>query len=351
MLPDSAGTAEMSLLRGRAGERDSHRGAPLRSDGEDFVTLIVYIVVYLLILTFIIRCLTRAMVYANAPAHLRWELYPVPHEAPQRAGHGGSYFEETDWWKKPGSKNLTGEMKMMVPEMLFLQGLWEFNRKLWWRSFPFHFGLYLCLLSLFLLALRAVLSVAVPGAGGGALATAWTFAYQAAGVLGAVLVIAGAGGLLLRRLLDSDLRVYTTPADIFNLAFFACAFAALLGTYALRPAKTVTALDFARGLLTFETGLAVPPAMAGAAILGFLLAAYIPFTHMSHFIAKYFTYHSIRWDDVPVARRKGLEKKVAEYLTYRPSWAARHVGADGRKTWVDIATSAPQEKPAKGAKR
>ena len=31
----------------------------------------------------------------------------------------------------------------MVPEMLFLHGLRTFNRSLWYRSFPFHFGLYL----------------------------------------------------------------------------------------------------------------------------------------------------------------------------------------------------------------
>jgi hypothetical protein len=41
-----------------------------------------------------------------------------------------------------------------------------------------------------------------------------------------------------------------------------------------------------------------------------------------------------------------MEAKLAEYLTYRPTWAAAHVGANGKKTWADVATS----NPAQGAK-
>ncbi len=33
------------------------------------------------------------------PIHLRWELYPVPHEA-GKAEYGGGYLEETSWWSK-----------------------------------------------------------------------------------------------------------------------------------------------------------------------------------------------------------------------------------------------------------
>ncbi len=69
---------------------------------------------------------------------------------------------------------------------------------------------------------------------------------------------------------------------------------------------------------------------------------------MSHFIAKYFTYHSVRWDDTPSRpRRRAGQKRIAEYLTYRPTWSAPHMGADGAKTWADIATA----NPAQGAKK
>ena len=39
-----------------------------------------------------------------------------------------------------------------------MKGLCEFNRKLWFGSFPFHFGLYLLIGTLALLMLGAVLS-------------------------------------------------------------------------------------------------------------------------------------------------------------------------------------------------
>jgi hypothetical protein len=64
---------------------------------------------------------------------------------------------------------------------------------------------------------------------------------------------------------------------------------------------------------------------------------------MSHFIAKYFTYHAVRWDDAPNHRGGRVEVKIAEYLTYRPRWSASHMRADGTKTWAEIATINPTE--------
>jgi hypothetical protein len=32
--------------------------------------------------------------------------------------HGGSRFEEVDWWTKPTRFRLVGELKFIVPEML-----------------------------------------------------------------------------------------------------------------------------------------------------------------------------------------------------------------------------------------
>ena len=74
--------------------------------------------------------------------HVRWELYPVAHEG-KRAHYGGSYLEESEWWKKKREVSLWGELKVMVPEIVFLVALKEHNSRLWSRSFPFHFGLYL----------------------------------------------------------------------------------------------------------------------------------------------------------------------------------------------------------------
>ncbi|MEJ2007808.1 MAG: hypothetical protein P8Z30_06560, partial [Acidobacteriota bacterium] len=115
----------------------------------------------------------------------------------------------------------------------------------------------------------------------------------------------------------------------------------------LRPANSLSALGLAHGALIFDTSLQVPVLLEVGLVLGALLVAYIPLTHMAHFIAKYFTYHSIRWSDKPNWKDSELEAKMAECLTYRPTWAAPHIGGDGVKTWADIATT----NPAQGGKK
>jgi nitrate reductase gamma subunit len=311
------------------------------------VTAIIYATLYAAALVFLAGCVARAVRYARAPLHLRWEVYPVPHEAPERARHGGSYFEETDWWTRPAQSNLLGELKAMVPEMLFLKGLWEFNRRLWYRSFAFHLGLYLLIATAALLVLGALLLAAAPGLIFGTAGRLLHHVYLATGLAGAALALAGALGLLHRRLTDEELANCTTAGDIFNLLFFLVTLGTLAAGYVFAGPQAPGVLTLAYGLLRFDTALQIPPVLAAGLILAALLAAYIPFTHMSHFIAKYFTYHSVRWDDTPGRRSIELQKRFAEYLTYRPTWSAPHVGADGAKSWADIAAA----NPAQGAKK
>ena len=160
---------------------------------------------------------------------------------------------------------------------------------------------------------------------------------------GAALAAVGALGLLVRRLTDEDLKTYTTAGDLFNLLFFIVTLGCLVAGYLFRPAGSPPALALAQGVLTFDTTLRFQPLLATGLVLSALLTAYIPMTHMSHFIAKYFTYHAVRWDDRPNLKGSDLARRVAEYLTYRPRWAAPHVGADGVKTWAEIASANPAQ--------
>jgi hypothetical protein len=59
---------------------------------------------------------------------------------------------------------------------------------------------------------------------------------------------------------------------------------------------------------------------------------------MMHFVAKYFTYHEVRWDDEPVVAGSKLDRELKELLGQTVTWAGPHVRADGKKTWVDIAS-------------
>jgi len=311
------------------------------------MTILLYLTIYASASVFACACLFRAVRYARIPIHLRWELYPVPHEEPERVKHGGSYFETGDWWKAPRRFSLAGELRFMIPEMLFLKGLWEFNRKLWYRSFVFHFGLYLLIATLGIAVVGALFYLLAPTW----MAAGWVGLFQISckitGAAGSLLAVVGSLALAHHRLRDPGLRIYTTAGDLLNLAFFSIALLVLSAGYLARGPSAPDLLAFARGLITFDPNLEVPVPFASGLLLAALLVAYVPLTHMSHFIAKFFTYHSIRWDDAPNRRGGKLEAKIAEYLTYRPTWSAAHLAADGRKTWAEVAAHNPAQEGRK----
>ena len=310
------------------------------------MTVAVYAAVYAGLLIFLLGCVRRIMQYARTPIHLRWELYPVPHEEPGRAAHGGSYFEETAWSTKPQHFSLAGELRAMIPEMVLLKGLWEFNRPLWYASFLFHFGLYLAIASAALVAFGAALGALSPALAGGALGFVLAEVYRLAGLVGTTIAIVGAAALLVRRTTSRALKNYTTAADLFNLLAFILTFGLLAAGYVARP-PGASVRGLVRGLASFDTGVIVGRLFGVGLILAAILAAYIPFTHMAHFIAKYFTYHAVRWDDRVNTRGGAIETAVAEYLTYRPTWAAAHLGANGEKTWADIVNTNPAQEVRK----
>jgi nitrate reductase gamma subunit len=273
--------------------------------------------------------------------HLRWELYPLPGEEPERANRGGSHSGRSGLLSRPWRARFLGELKFMIPEILLLKGLWKFNRGMWYRSFPFHLGVYLLICTLVLLALGVSLSLLAPALIAGPAGAAIRLLYGLSGMAGSALTILGALGLLVHRLTDNSLKAYTTAGDIFNLLFFLAALAVLSAGYLSRGGLTPDMMAFAQGLVTFDTGIRIPGLLAAGLLLSALLVAYVPLTHMSHFIAKYFTYHAVLWDDAPNLHGGRLEARVAEVLTFRPTWSAEHVGADGKRTWAQIAASGP----------
>ncbi len=264
----------------------------------------------------------------------------MPHEAADRARYGGSYFETADWWLVPRRTNMAGEVVFMAREIFFLHALHASNRRLWYRSYPFHAGLYMAAVGGLALVSTALASVAAGGLPG---TTSIVLSQALAGIgwTGALLAIAGAGALLLHRLTDATMKQATTPGDLFNLAFFIGAFGLLAAAAWRRPAGSPDLLRVVTGLLTWDTSLKMSGDLAAGVVACAALVAYIPMTHMSHFIGKYFTYHTVRWDDRPLADRARLATAIATHLAYRPTWSARHVGADGQRSWADVASSNP----------
>jgi nitrate reductase gamma subunit len=303
------------------------------------MTTFAYVVAYLGLVFFLIACIARFMMWSKMPMHVRWELYPVAHEGGGKAAYGGSYLEDTEWWTKKREVSLFGELKVMVPEILFLVALREHNKKLWTRSFPFHFGLYLVGGVTALMLAGGLVVGYLPENIAAPVAKIVNLVAPFLGGAGLVLGIIGAIGLFMRRR-SRALRDYTAPADLFNLVFFIAAFGVSLVSLVVYDRDFSMVTTFITNLVTFD----LAPVGAGPAgllltlsvVLLALLTAYIPTTHMSHFIGKYFAYHSIRWSDEPNLAGGRQEGTIQELLSRPVTWSAPHIGADGKKSWLDV---------------
>ena len=305
------------------------------------MNILLHLITYVALLVFIIAVVVRFLRIQNYPLNVRWEIYPIPHEG-KRAAYGGSKMEETDYWDHEHKPDLVREMKFMIPEMIFIKGLFDHNRKLWYRSFPFHFGLYLMAAFACLLLLGAILEAAgvvliEPAASGPAVLL--NVVTTAVGIVGLVLTIIGGIGLLVMRLTDPDLKPYTNGAHIFNLIFIVVAMALTLAALATANPALAPLRAYMADLITFKLTAPIPDWLTALVIAAVsLMVAYIPLTHMSHFFVKWFTWHRIRWDDERNVKGGRIEVMIQNALNYPVSWSADHIDGDGKKTWADVAT-------------
>ena len=292
---------------------------------------------YLAVLVFAGGVVLRALKYVRAPMHLRWELYPVPHEKGKSA-YGGSYLEELNWWTSARETDLVGEIRAMLEEMLLIRSLWHHNRPQWYASFPFHFGIYL------LFGLIVLLVVGVIGEGplgtGSPLWGALQGLTVVVGAAGIVLATFGALSLLWRRFTDPNLSRMSAFSDYLNLIVILAAF--LGAAFAWLTADNSFALlrEYFRAFLTFSPPAAVHPAVAAEVILASVFMIYLPFTHMTHFVAKYFTYHTVRWDDAPNLNDPKTLARIQANLSRPVGWSAPHIQPD--KSWAQTATEVKQ---------
>jgi len=301
--------------------------------------------VYVSALIFIIAVAARMLREVKMPVHLRWELYPVPHEK-GRASYGGSMLEEVDWWTKPQHKDEVATILFMIPEILLLKGVWDHNRSLWFPSWALHFGLYLLIGELGLLILGGLLTVF--GVTGGIIGIIVGVTTVLAWI-GTILGLIGAVLMLLRRLSDKKLQMFNSSSHYFNLLLLGGMYLTELIWVATDPSYAMMAMETFAGWFT-ASAIPVLPTVAYFHIgLVLLFLVYFPFTHMTHAFIKYFTWHSVRWEDEPNKPGSELSKKIGEMVNQKPTWAAPHVNADGQKTWVDLVgeTGAPKKEESK----
>ncbi len=305
--------------------------------------LVVQLLVYVAILVFIMGVGLRMWKYARAPIHLRWELYPVAHEA-EKKEYGGSYFEELEWWNKPLKKSLFSEVVAMAEEIFLLKGVYHHNRSLWYASYPFHVGLYLLVALVGLLCVGAITELF--GIHVAQDSTKWFargifYVTIFCGYAGLTLGLIGCTGLLIKRLTDASLRPMTTPADYCNLGYILALLIVALAAWLFTDQTFATTRHIVGSLITLKKIPASSGLIALEIVLFSAFLLYMPFTRMSHFFAKYFTYHKVRWEDSPNLRGGRLEQKIQEALNFGVSWQASHIQT-GRK-WAEVASQFPKE--------
>ena len=108
-------------------------------------------------------------------------------------------MEEHEWWTKARKNSTLSMLSRMVPEMLFIKALREHNRPLWYRSFPFHFGLYMIIGLIFLLFVGVFTEMAGASVSAGSSSSFGVFVFyltKLVGAVGIILALFGAIGLL-----------------------------------------------------------------------------------------------------------------------------------------------------------
>jgi nitrate reductase gamma subunit len=278
------------------------------------------------IAVFLTATVCRILSIARLPVHLRWELAPIPRE---RSEAGGSYLEEYEWWKKARRTSIIAPLLYMAREIFFLRGVWKHNRSLWPFSFAMHTGIYLlfgALLFHFILVIRSYVHKM------DAIQVCLDFA-SAMALCGYVLGAAGTLGLLLKRILDPDLRWSNSRSTFVNLLFLAAVFVSGIYAWFASPEAAYEVGELIGRSIAFLGNFRIVFPLALHVILLLLFCAYLPFTNMIHFAAKYFTYHEVVWNDKPLNGR--MERQVADLLSKPVGWDARHARADGRRSWAE----------------
>lgn len=292
-----------------------------------------HIVSYTVVVFFIILITYRTYAISKLPLHLRWELAPTPHEK-VKSQYGGSYLEEYEWWHKPRRKSQVAPLVYMAKEIFFLRSVWDTNRALWPFSFSFHTGIYLILGMLILQLINTLFLLLEIHAQilDISLGVASFFA-----LIGYLLGSLGTIGLFLKRTIDVDFKPFNTFSKYFNLLFLGAMF--ISGCYArLSIADFTFELGaFMKDLVTFNGGMVVTFPMSLHLGISFLFLLYLPLSDMVHFVAKYFTYHQVRWDDLPQDEK--MEKAISLLLAQPVSWSASHIGANGSKSWIEVAST------------
>lgn len=273
------------------------------------------------VLVFVAMIVYRFAKFNSMPLHLRWELYPLPLEPKHH--YGGSYMEELDYAQKPRHHVRTSGLVDMASEVFLLYKVKAYNKHgIWPFSFSMHWGIYLLFLWIILMLVERIFS--------------WVALSPVTNVCGVIALILGAFGslgILLKRIGNEELSLYTAPVDYFNLVFMFAIFGTGIIALLTVPSFFTEVRGYIAGVLSFKAPAAVPVWVGIHLLLFELFLIYMPFSKLFHYVAKYFTIDKVFWDDILNIKGSAIDNKIASQLSGRITWAAPHVVPG--KTWVE----------------
>lgn len=265
--------------------------------------------------------------YANAPLHLRWELY-----------RGSSVYELSDWWTKT-HVSVKDKLKSVVQDVFLLREYYHRNRGFWYVLYLFHIGLYLLILWHAWLFVGAV-TIDIEAA------PIWGLVW---GGVAAALVFIGGAGILIKRMTDEKLKVYYPRIHYFKWIFVLVTLGG--GFYAVQfffGASMPAVMEYVKDQLSFELEHKLNPPLVTSLHVLFVSPwlIYLPFSHMMQLFFRY--YHEVRWDHVPNLRGSNIERRVKKLLNQPMSWSAPHIQSG--KKWSEVAKELPETKTGTEAK-
>ena len=286
-----------------------------------FLAIITY-VGYVFIITMYTVKLVK---FLRLPRHLRWELYPVMHE--ERYRYGGSYFEEIDWIKRTRRKGWLRSILFLLKEYVTMGEYFKRHVTYWLVLYPWHIGFILIIgFHILTFCAAAVTLLGLPVSGHSPFVAGRLFydVLLPMGVISFISGLLGSIGMLIKRVVDDDLRPYATPQNYITYLFCLVVFSSgLYAWYFVDPTFTEYR-EFWMGLITFKP-ITVAPAAAAHIILFDLFLIYLPFTRSMHYITRIFAFFLIRWDDEPNLRGSTLEQQLLTQFGQKVTWAAPHI--------------------------
>lgn len=304
----------------------------------------ITIISYFVLLCFVVGVIYKAIKISKMPIHLRWELYPLPKEK-GKSHYGGSSLEEFEHWEKEHHKDHINEAKAMAEEIFFLDGVRKHNKQLWLGSLPFHLGVYLTIGNVVIASIAVLLKHFE--------IIRFSQMYYFMAAITILLILSSSSGLigslvlLYKRLLDKSLKTYSTPANYFHLVHAAIIFTFGLAWSISDDLLSFSIIEYFKGIFTFSSVNELN--IFGYAYIYSLLVfiVYMPYTHLSHFFTKYFTYHKIRWDDELNKAGSKIENNVNNYLNMQVDWQAPHINKSEKNTWVSVVEDKKEENDEK----